>query len=106
MLANGRGVICKFNDPLSLADGVTELLDERLRKIIQRRVYRYSRRFLWSNVARSYGDLFNTLIKNYGWIQTGLPADKTCFSQGTRGWHRFISTCKILNALQKRRIKD
>jgi polysaccharide biosynthesis protein PslF len=77
MLANNRGVLCKFNDPASLANGITKLLDEKLRKTIQRRVYRYSRRFLWSNVARTYSDLFKNLIENYGWIQTGLPADKT-----------------------------
>jgi glycosyltransferase involved in cell wall biosynthesis len=77
LLAKDRGILCKFNDPASLSDGITNLLDESLRKTIQRRVYRYSRRFLWSNVARTYGNLFNALIENYGWIQTGLPADMT-----------------------------
>ena len=77
MLANNRGILCKFNDPSSLADGITKLLDENFRKTLQRRVYRYSRRFLWSNVARMYVDLFETLIKEYGWIQAGFPAEKT-----------------------------
>ncbi len=73
MLANNRGILCKFNDPVSLASGITKLLDESFRKSIQTRVYQYSRSFLWSNVARMYADLFENLIKNYSWIQAGLP---------------------------------
>jgi len=38
MLANNRGILCKFNDPASLADGITKLLDDSFRKTIQRRV--------------------------------------------------------------------
>ena len=76
MLAKDRGVLCNFNDSASLADGIIKLSDESLRKTIQRRVYRYSRRFLWSNVARTYSNLFKSFIKNYGWIQTGLPLDR------------------------------
>jgi glycosyltransferase involved in cell wall biosynthesis len=73
MLANNRGILCKFNDPVSLASGITKLLDESFRKSIQTRVYQYSRSFLWSNVARMYADLFENVIKNYSWIQAGLP---------------------------------
>jgi len=77
MLAKGRGIFCNFNDPASLADGIIKLSDGGLREAIQRRVYRYSRRFLWSNVARTYSDLFRTLIRNYGWIQIGHQAHKS-----------------------------
>ena len=67
-LANNRGLFCKFKDPVSMAEGIDKLLDESFRKNIQKRAYRYSRRFLWTNVARKYIDLFKTVIKNNGCI--------------------------------------
>ncbi len=65
-LANNRGLFCKFKDPVSIAEGIEKLLDESFRKTIQKRAYRYSRRFLWTNVAKKYVDLFKTVIKNNG----------------------------------------
>jgi polysaccharide biosynthesis protein PslF len=67
-LANNRGLFCKFKDPVSMAEGIDKLLDESFRKNIQKRAYRYSRRFLWTNVARKYVDLFKTVIKNNGCV--------------------------------------
>lgn len=62
-LANGRGLFCKFKDPYSISQKINELLDLNLRKQIQKRVYKYSRRFLWSTVAKSYVNLFEQVIK-------------------------------------------
>ena len=39
MLANNRGVLCKFNDPASLADGITKLVDESGFKSIPRQFW-------------------------------------------------------------------
>jgi len=75
-----RGVLCKFNDPLSLAQGINSLLDEKYRKSIQRRVYQYSRRFLWSNVARTYG---NAVINNHRCIELGVTPCKIRLPQST-----------------------
>jgi glycosyltransferase involved in cell wall biosynthesis len=58
-LAEGRGFFCRFKDAYSIAEGVTMLLDDKIRETVQKRVYQYSRRFLWSNVAREYVELFN-----------------------------------------------
>jgi glycosyltransferase involved in cell wall biosynthesis len=66
LLASGRGVFCKFKDPASIAEGINSLLDEKTREIIQKRVYRYSRRFLWTNVAKNYVKLFKTVINQSG----------------------------------------
>lgn len=66
-----RGILCNFNDPISLAEGINKLLDNNFRKTLQRRVYRYSRRFLWSNVAKTYGELFKVVITNQGGIEVG-----------------------------------
>jgi glycosyltransferase involved in cell wall biosynthesis len=63
-LAEGRGLFCKFKDSSSIATCIDKLLDEKLRKKIQRKAYKYSRRFVWSNVAKEYLKLFNRIIKN------------------------------------------
>jgi glycosyltransferase involved in cell wall biosynthesis len=64
VLAEGRGLFCKFRDSRSIADCINKLLDEDLRKIIQAKAYKYSRRFVWSNVAKRYAKLFEQAIKH------------------------------------------
>ncbi|MGE5637527.1 MAG: glycosyltransferase family 4 protein [Chloroflexota bacterium] len=67
-LSNNRGLFCKFKDPASIAKSIVKLLDVRFRSAIQRNAYNYSRRFLWSNVARNYVSLFKTVTNNNGLI--------------------------------------
>jgi glycosyltransferase involved in cell wall biosynthesis len=62
LLADGRGIFCKFNDSTSITDGLNQLLDEEKRKAIQKRAYKYGRRFIWKNVARKYLTLFHSII--------------------------------------------
>jgi glycosyltransferase involved in cell wall biosynthesis len=62
-LAEGRGFFCRFKDSNSIAEGINMLLDEKIRETVQRRVYKYSRRFLWSTVARNYVNLFKRHIE-------------------------------------------
>jgi glycosyltransferase involved in cell wall biosynthesis len=62
-LANGRGLFCKFKDANSIAECIERLLDRKLRKTIQGKAYKYSRRFVWSRVATDYLDLFKQTIK-------------------------------------------
>jgi len=64
VLANDRGLLCKFQDSASIATGINRLLDESFRKEIQKRAYKYSRRFLWKNVARKYVNLIKTVTEN------------------------------------------
>jgi glycosyltransferase involved in cell wall biosynthesis len=64
VLAEGRGLFCEFNNPNSIATCINKLLDENLRKTMQRKAYKYSRRFVWSNVAKEYFKLFNQIIKS------------------------------------------
>jgi glycosyltransferase involved in cell wall biosynthesis len=63
VLANGRGLFCKFKDANSIAECIERLLDEKLRKTMQRKAYKYSRRFVWSRVATDYLKLFKQTIK-------------------------------------------
>jgi glycosyltransferase involved in cell wall biosynthesis len=63
-LADGRGIFCKFRNSGSLAEGINELLDEKRRKDIQKRAYKYGRRFIWVNIAKKYVNLFHKIIDN------------------------------------------
>jgi len=64
VLANNRGILCKFEDSASVAAGINKLLDEGFRIEIQKRAYKYSRRFLWKNVAKKYVNLIRTITEN------------------------------------------
>ena len=64
VLANDRGILCKFEDPASIAEGISRLLDENFRNEVQKKAYKYSRRFLWKNVAKKYVTLIKSIIEN------------------------------------------
>jgi polysaccharide biosynthesis protein PslF len=59
VLSKDRGLLCKFKDSASIAEGINRLLDENFRSEVQRKAYKYSRRFLWKNVAKKYLNLIN-----------------------------------------------
>ena len=62
-LADGRGLFCKFKDPKSIAEQVKKLLlNEKLRKSMEKKAYKYSRRFIWPNVGKRYGRVFEKVI--------------------------------------------
>jgi glycosyltransferase involved in cell wall biosynthesis len=63
VLSNERGILCRFEDSASVAEGINRLLDENFRREIQKRAYKYSRRFLWKNVARKYLNLINVVTE-------------------------------------------
>lgn len=63
ILAGGQGLFCKFKDANSIAACIDKLLDENLRKTMQKKAYKYSRRFVWSNIAKEYLKLFKRIIK-------------------------------------------
>jgi len=61
-LGDGRGVFIRFNDPVSIAEKVGELIKKQsLRRMVERRAYLYSRDFTWPNTARKYLALFDEL---------------------------------------------
>jgi glycosyltransferase involved in cell wall biosynthesis len=62
VLARGRGLFCKFRNPNSVAECIDRLLDETLRRKMEKKAYEYSRSFVWSNVAKSYTKLFNQVM--------------------------------------------
>lgn len=63
VLAKGRGLFCKFRDSASITDCLNKLSDETLRKNLEVKAYKYSRRFLWPNVAEEYVKLFSQTLQ-------------------------------------------
>jgi polysaccharide biosynthesis protein PslF len=64
VLSKDRGILCRFEDSASVAEGITKLLDEDFRSEMQKRAYKYSRRFLWKNVAEKYLNLIKMVNEN------------------------------------------
>jgi polysaccharide biosynthesis protein PslF len=63
-LGEGRGLFCNFNDSVSIAEKVTEIIENKtLRKSLEHKTYSYSRKFTWPLVAKKYLALFNDLTK-------------------------------------------
>lgn len=62
LLADGRGTIVPFKDPEKLAEAVNHLLEnETDRHAMRKRAYHYTRAMCWSEVARRYLELFDTV---------------------------------------------
>ena len=59
LLAHGRGVLVEFNNSEQIASEITKLLDDEvLLKQMQLRAYQYGRAMTWTNVGRTYWNLF------------------------------------------------
>jgi glycosyltransferase involved in cell wall biosynthesis len=64
VLAEDRGILCKFEDSASIAEGINRLLDEDVRSEMQKKAYKYSRQFLWKNVAKKYVKRIKSVTEN------------------------------------------
>jgi glycosyltransferase involved in cell wall biosynthesis len=63
VLSHGRGMFCEFKNPDSITNAVKQLLEnDRLRRDIEKKAYRYSRSFIWPKVAQKYTDIFKQAI--------------------------------------------
>lgn len=64
-LADGRGLMCKFRDPVSITECIKRLLeDPELKLSLEKKAYTYSRNFTWPKVAEKYVELFDCLLKD------------------------------------------
>jgi glycosyltransferase involved in cell wall biosynthesis len=63
MLDEGRGMLVKFRDADSIADAVCWLLEHEVeQQAMRKKAYLFSRQALWSEVARSYLDIFRQVV--------------------------------------------
>jgi glycosyltransferase involved in cell wall biosynthesis len=75
-LGEGRGVFCRFNDSESIAERVTEIIENpEMRKSLENNAYCYSRGFTWPKVAKKYLKLFDELTKQ---SEMKVKAPSTC----------------------------
>jgi glycosyltransferase involved in cell wall biosynthesis len=59
LLAEDRGILCKFNSPRSITDGLKQLLDNPEKKArIEKLAYEHGQSMTWPRVASRYADLF------------------------------------------------
>lgn len=64
MLRDGRGLLTKFKDTKSMRETILKVMkDKSLRKRIETKVYNFSRKMLWPNVARDYLEVFKKVIE-------------------------------------------
>ena len=64
LLAEDRGILCRFNSPSSITEGIKELLDNPKRKAhIENLAYEHGKNMTWPHVASQYTDLFKELTK-------------------------------------------
>ena len=64
LLDDGRGLMCDFNDPQSLATQVLRLLDHPNERHAQRRLaYDFARPMVWKDVAGRYVELIGEVIE-------------------------------------------
>jgi glycosyltransferase involved in cell wall biosynthesis len=58
VLSHERGLFCEFKNPDSIAKEVKKLLEnDKLRKEMEKKAYRYSRSFIWPKVAQKYANI-------------------------------------------------
>ena len=97
VLANDRGILCKFEDSASIAASINKLLDEKFRSELQKRAYKYSRRFLWKNVAKKYVNLIKSITENNEVAQIDTLSNKTIFCQSTDRRRGYAPAFEIRN---------
>jgi glycosyltransferase involved in cell wall biosynthesis len=74
-LDNGRGMLCNFNDSASIAEKVTEIIENKsLRRFLEQNAYNYSRKFTWPLVAKKYLALFDELTRQSDEEEQSLAA--------------------------------
>ena len=64
VLADGRGLLCKFKNPQSITEGIRQLLENPEQKArIENLAYEYGQDMTWPRVASKYATLFKEVIQ-------------------------------------------
>ncbi len=82
MLAEGRGCLVPFCDPGALADNISYLLDnEEQRHDLEKKVYKFSRKMIWKEVAKNYLEVAEQVIAE----RAEQPRPLFIFSERVKG---------------------
>jgi glycosyltransferase involved in cell wall biosynthesis len=64
VLADGRGLLCKFKSPKSITESIRQLLENpEKRASIEKLAYEYGQEMTWPKVASKYASLFKEVIQ-------------------------------------------
>ena len=64
VLAEGRGLLCKFKNPSSITESIRQLLENPgQRASIEKLAYEYGQEMTWPKVASKYASLFKEVIR-------------------------------------------
>ncbi len=78
LLSDGCGLLCEFQDSASIAKCVVTILEnDGLRRELELKSYAQGRRFLWSEVAREYIELFEKAANRQ--IDLYMPQELNAF---------------------------
>ncbi len=92
MLAEGRGRIVPFNDPVALSDQVNGLLENDLeRHSIRKKAYTFCRESIWKEVSRKYLQVFSEVRQNR--------------TQHPRPRHSYVENIKAITSYELPEIK-
>ncbi|MGB9683283.1 MAG: glycosyltransferase family 4 protein [bacterium] len=74
MLSNGRGILCRFKDPDSIAEAVLDLLrkPESFNRILQN-ISNLRKEMSWNNIALRYIKLFQEVTSNEFYLYKRVP---------------------------------
>jgi glycosyltransferase involved in cell wall biosynthesis len=64
VLADGRGLLCRFKSPKSITESIRQLLENpEQRASIEKLAYKYGQEMTWPKVASKYASLFKEVIQ-------------------------------------------
>ncbi|RLF14893.1 MAG: hypothetical protein DRJ66_05240 [Thermoprotei archaeon] len=72
MLANGRGLLCKFKDPKSIANAIVSIaMNPELRKKIEANALRYGLKLRWEYVSLRFLNLLASVVEEHKYKEVG-----------------------------------
>jgi len=72
LLADGRGILTPFNDPVALAENLKRILDDPLARVVMRKkAYKFGRTLTWPSVGARYYSIANELLN--GLLKLNIP---------------------------------
>ncbi len=78
ILANDRGLLCKFADARSLAESVESILSNpRLRRKLEANALKFGQDVGWTRVADQYGDVFRSAMRVRRTVREATAVSKT-----------------------------
>jgi len=77
LLAEDRGILVEFRNPGSFTNAIDKIISNpKLKKVLERNAYLFSRKMIWSNIAFNYLKIFNRVVRLREMITEKFPQIK------------------------------